>query len=101
MRISRKSEGLELVVWTDQVTEMYDQHSSLFPLEPKALQQLYHQDYSIEEAVLKFRSKGRFSTYMELHVQHEQGRYSTTFRTEEQARAFFTKFPEIRKALVL
>ncbi|MEO9483909.1 MAG: hypothetical protein ABJG47_10705 [Ekhidna sp.] len=101
MHISRKSEGLDLDVWINKVTETYDQHSSLFPLEPKALMQLYQQDYSVEEAVLKFRSKGRFYTYMELHVHHEHGRYSTTFRTEDQAREFFSKFPEIRKGLVM
>ena len=101
MHISRKSEGLNLAVWVDQVTELYNQQATLFPLEPGTLKQLYHQDYSVEEALLKFRSKDGVSAYMELHVQHEHGSYSATFRTENQARIFFSKFPEIRKALVL
>lgn len=101
MHIARKSEGLNMAVWIDQVTETYNLQATLFPLESEALKQLYHQDYSVDEALLKFRSKEGVSAYMELHVQHEHGRYSATFRTEQQARSFFSKFPEIRKALVM
>ncbi len=101
MRISRKSEGIHEKEWIKRVEELSVERQTLFPLEYKQLKQLFDQNYSIEEALLKDLTKGHMYAFMELHVKHELGQYSTTFRSESDAREFFKKFPEIRKELML
>ena len=99
--INRKSEGIEEEQWMQRVVASYGERQTLFPLEPKQLKKLFEEDYSIEEALLKDLTQRPVHAYMELHVRHELGKYSTTFRTDHQAKAFFKKFPEIRKELSL
>lgn len=101
MKISRKSEGINEKEWIKRVEELSAERQTLFPLEYKQLKRLFDQNYSIEEALLKDLAKGHIYAFMELHVKHELGEYSTTFRSENEARDFFRKFPEIRKELVL
>ncbi|WP_420578297.1 hypothetical protein [Ekhidna sp.] len=101
MNVSRKSEGINEEEWIKRVEEHYVQRQTLFPLEYKQLKRLFDQDYSIEEALLKDLTKRHMYAFMELHVKHELGAYSTTFRTDNEAREFFKKFPEIRKELTL
>ena len=101
MIITRKSEGLEEKVWMNAVSKLYKERQTLFPIDYKPLKKLFDQDYSIEEALLKDLTKGHLHAFMELHVKHELGEYSTTFRTDNQAKEFFQKFPEIRKELTL
>ena len=101
MKISRKSEGIHEKEWIKRVEELSAERQTLFPLEYKQLKRLFDQNYSIEEALLKDLAKGHIYAFMELHVKHELGEYSTTFRSENEARDFFRKFPEIRKELVL
>lgn len=99
MKITKKSEGIDEGVWMQEVMRHIESHQTLFPVDEKPLKHLYHRNYSIEEAILKCVTKGHMSAYMELHVKHELGEYRTTFRTENQAKDFFLKFPEIRQEL--
>lgn len=99
--IGRKGEGIHEDEWMQRVQERYDERQRLFPLEPKQLKRLYDENYSIEEALLKDLAKGHIRAYMELHVMHELGEYKTTFWTDNDAKEFFKKFPEIRKELSL
>lgn len=99
--ISRKSQGIHEEEWMNRVEEMYNERQTLFPLEAKQLKRLFDMDYSIEEALLKDLAKGHMHAFMELHVKHELGEYKTTFRTDNDAKEFFRKFPEIRKELTL
>lgn len=101
MGITRKSHGIHEEEWIRRVEEVYNERKTLFPLEPKQLKRLFELDYSIEEALLKDLTKGHMYAFMELHVKHEMGEYKTTFRTENDAKEFFRKFPEIRKELTL
>lgn len=101
MIITRKSEGLDEKDWMQEVTRMYEERQTLFPIDYKPLKMLYDRDYSIEEALLKDLTKGHLHAFMELHIKHELGEYTATFRTDDQAKAFFQKFPEIRKELTL
>lgn len=101
MIITRKSEGLDEKAWMQEVTRLYEERQTLFSIDYKPLKRLYDQDYSIEEALLKDLTKGHLYAFMELHIKHELGEYCTTFRTDEQAKAFFQKFPEVRKELTL
>lgn len=101
MYLSRKSEGIHEEEWMNRVKEQYAERQLLFPIENKHLKYLFEHDYSIEEALLKDLTKGHVYAFMELHVKHELGEYKTTFRTDNQAKEFFKKFPEIRKELSL
>ncbi|WP_424961013.1 hypothetical protein [Ekhidna sp.] len=101
MIITRKSEGLNEEEWMRRVTKLYNERQTLFPIAYEPLKRLYDQDYSIEEALLKDLTKGHMYAFMELHIKHELGEYTTTFRTDEQAKQFFQKFPEIRRELTL
>lgn len=99
MNVSRKSHGIHEEEWIRSVEELYDERQTLFPLESRQLKYLFDQDYSVEEALLKDLTKGHLYAFMELHVKHEMGEYKTTFRSGEDAKEFFRKFPEIRKEL--
>lgn len=101
MNIDRKSQGIHQDEWIKRVEELYGERQTLFPLEYKQLKRLFDQDYGIEEALLKDLTKGHMYAFMELHVKHELGEYSTTFRTDTDAKDFFKKFPEIRQELTL
>jgi len=101
MKIDRKSQGIHEEEWMRLVEERFNDRQMLFPLEYKQLKHLYDQDYSIEEVLLKDLAKGHMHAFMELHVKHEMGEYKTTFRTDNQAKEFFKKFPEIRKELAM
>jgi hypothetical protein len=40
--------------------------------------------------------KSQVRAYMELHVKDELGEHKTTFTTDNDTKAFFKKFPEIK-----
>ncbi len=99
--IDRKSHGIHRDEWIKRVETLYAERQTLFPLEYKQLKFLFDQDYSIEEALLKDLTKGHMYAFMELHIKHELGEYRTTFKTDNDAKEFFKKFPEIRKELMM
>lgn len=101
MKVRRKSHGMYEKEWIKCVEECYNERQTLFPIDPKQLKRLYDQDYSIEEVLLKDLTKGHLYAFMELHVKHQLGEYRTTFRSENEAKEFFRKFPEIRQELLL
>ncbi len=95
---SRPSHGVAFSPWASRVSELLEEHGLELP--PKQdLVNYYHLNLSYEEVLNKMQFKILKNVTMELQVIHETGTFKTHFNTSEQAKEFFKKFPELRKAL--
>lgn len=99
-RFSCKSYGIDLDPWMEEVMEYFQDSPSLFPIEKKQLERLYHKNFTVEEVILKDLVKGQLGVHLELHIRHSKGKFETRFNNDEQAMEFFQKFPEVRHELL-
>ncbi|MEP1035099.1 hypothetical protein [Ekhidna sp.] len=95
---TRPSQGVSYRPWAERVKELLDEHDLEMPPN-HYLHSYYHQNFSYEEVLFKQQFKTRKNVWMEVHVRHENGKYSNTFNTSDQAKEFFKRFPELREDL--
>lgn len=95
---TRPSQGVAYHPWVSRIKELLDEQKLDLPPTPE-LRQFYWDDLSYEEVVNKVKFKALRNVWMELHVSHAYGKFEQSFNTSEQAKAFFKRFPELRKQL--
>jgi len=95
---TRPSEGVAYHPWVDRIRELLDEEGLSLPPNHE-LRQHYWADLSYSEVVNKVKFKDVRNVWMELHVRHDHGKFEEAFNTSEQAKAFFKRFPELRKEL--
>lgn len=95
---TRPSHGVSYHPWVDRIRELLEENNLELPPSHE-LREYYYQDLSYEEVLHKVYFKTVKNVWMELHVKHGYGKYSTHFNTSEQAKEFFKRFPELRKEL--
>lgn len=94
----RPSHGVAYKPWVDRIRELLEEKSLELPPSHE-LRQHYWDDLSYEEVLFKEQFKTMKSIWMELHVRHQGGEFSESFKTANQAKDFFKRFPELRQEL--
>ncbi|WP_425392140.1 hypothetical protein [Ekhidna sp.] len=95
---SNRQGGVSYRPWAERVKELLDEHELPLP-ERHEMHEMYNNNFTYEEVLLKVQVRSLKSIFMRLHLVHSQGEFQTTFKTDQQAKDFFKKFPELRKEL--
>jgi hypothetical protein len=93
-----RRQGVSYRPWAEHVIDLLKEHNVDIP-EKEYFHEWYNADFNYQEALLKCQIRQLKRVWMEIHVKHGSGEFSTSFRTSENARVFFKKFPELRKEL--
>ena len=93
-----RKEGVYFKPWAERVIEMCE-GENVTPPEHLELDKLYRENFYYEEALLFAKFKSTKLVWLELHVKSDNGVHIEDFRSSDQAREFFRKFPKIREYL--
>jgi HEPN domain-containing protein len=96
--LSRRTLGIAYRPWEQSLLHSLKKRDIDVP-DVKDLHQYYHDDFSVDEAVLKIQIRQVKDVWMELHYNIGYLEELFRFYTEDHAKDFFKKFPELRDAL--
>ncbi|MEP0987355.1 hypothetical protein [Ekhidna sp.] len=97
---SNRQGGVSYRPWAERVKELLDEHELSLP-ERTQMHEMYNENFTYEEVLLKVQIRTLKYVVMRFYVKHGQGEYEATFKTDQQAKDFFKKFPELRKELIV